>query len=153
MPKQLLKMCSLAVSMLIAACQDSAKPRVTPAEIVGAWVITLSSPPGCTSTGAGQQLFLDVQLSGHSQSPTATVNGGWDFDRRLSPRYSITGTLDYRTGGLTAALWQQKDSVGSTLDAVVQTDGALQGQLVDPRPGFAPNFSGGACTFQVIGQR
>src|SRR5262245_57064906 len=86
---------ALAALLLTAACQDPAKPPITPAQVVGAWVLILNSPSSCSSSGAGQQLHLDLVLSGQSQSQTATVDGGWDFDARVPPRYSIVGSIDF----------------------------------------------------------
>jgi len=144
---------SLVAVVLALACQDPEKPLLTASQVVGAWVIVLNSPPACTSSGSGQQLYLDLVLSGQTQSPTLTVSGGWDFDARVSPRYMINGTVDLRTAHLTASLWQQEDTVGSTLDVVVENYNAMQGQLTDPAPGASGNFSGGSCTFQVTAHR
>jgi hypothetical protein len=92
-------------------------------------------------------------LSGQSQSPTATIDGGWDFDGRVPPRYTIAGELDFPSGHLTASLWQVEDTVGSSIDVVVESYNALQGQLADPALGASGNFTGGPCTFQVTGHR
>lgn len=145
--------CSLVAAILAIACQDPTKPPITPSQVVGAWVLVLNSPAGCASSGAGQQLHVDLILSGQSQSPTAVVDGGWDFDGRVPPRYTIAGELDFPSGQLTASLWQVEDTVGSSLEVVVESYNALQGQLTDPAPGASGNFTGGPCTFQVTGHR
>ena len=143
----------LAATVSALACQDPAKPLVTPSQVVGSWALVLDAPAGCTSSGAGQQLHLDVALLGRSQSPTGTVAGGWDFDTRLTPRYIISGDIDLRTGQLRAALWQQENVMGSALDVVVVSYDSLAGHLTDPVPGASGNFSGGPCTFDVRGHR
>lgn len=143
----------LAATALAIACQDPVKPLITPAQVVGGWVLVLNASPACTSSGVGQQLYLDLALIGQSQSPTATVTGGWDFDSRIPPRYLISGSIDFRTGRLIAALWQQQNSVGSALDVVVAAYEAMQGQLTDPAPGVTGNFSGGSCSFDAAGHR
>jgi hypothetical protein len=142
---------SLVAAVLAVACHDSA--LLPTSQVVGAWVLVLDSPPACTSSGAGQQLHLDLVLTGQAQSPSATVTGGWDFDARVPPRYQINGTIDLRTAHLNASLWQQVDVVGSNLDAVVESYNAMQGELTDPKPGASGNFSGGSCTFQITGHR
>jgi len=143
----------LVPAVLAVACHDPVVPRLPSSQIVGAWVLVLNSPPGCTSSGAGQQLHLDLVLTGQAQSPSATVTGGWDFDARVPPRYQINGTLDVRTAHINTSLWQQVDVVGSHLDVVVESYNAMQGQLTDPTPGASGIFSGGSCTFQVTGHR
>jgi hypothetical protein len=120
---------------------------------VGSWALVLDAPAGCTSSGAGQQLHLNVALLGQSASPTGTVAGGWDFDTRATPRYVISGDIDLRTGQLRASLWQQENVMGSALDVVVVGYDSLAGHLTDPVPGASGNFSGGPCTFDVRGHR
>jgi hypothetical protein len=144
---------AVAAAALALACQDPAKPLLTPSQVVGAWVLVLSASPACTSSGVGQQLHLDLALIGQSQSPTATVTGVWDFDSRVPPRYLVTGSIDFRTARLIASLWQQQDSVGSALAVLVGSYDAMQGQLTDPAPGVSGNFSGGSCSFDVTGHR
>jgi hypothetical protein len=143
----------LVPAVLAVACHDPGKPLVPPSQVVGVWVLELDAPPACTNSGAGQQLHLDLALTGQAQSPSATVTGGWDFDGRVPPRYQINGAMDLRTAHLDASLWQQVDVVGSKLDVVVESYNAMQGQLTDPAPGASGNFSGGSCTFQATGHR
>jgi hypothetical protein len=143
----------VAAAACALACQDPTKPILTPSEVVGAWVLVLSAPPACTSSGVGQELHLDVALIGQSQSPTATVTGSWDFDSRVSPRYLVAGSIDFRTGRFLGALWQQQDSVGAALAVVVGSYAVMQGQLTDPAPGVTGIFSGGSCRFDVVGHR
>lgn len=144
---------SFAVAAFALACQDPAKPLLTSSQVVGTWVLELSTAVSCTSSGVGQQLHLDMALIGQSPSPTATVTGGWDFDTRIPPRYLVAGDIDLRTGRLTASLWQQQGSVGSAFEALVEDYNAMHGQLTDPAPGASGNFSGGSCTFDVTGHR
>ena len=144
---------ALAAAVTLVGCEDPAKPLLTPSQIVGAWVLVLGAPTTCTSSGDGQQLHVDVQLSGQSESPTGTVGGGWDFDTREPPRYAINGTIDLRSGRLLASLWQQDNAIGSALDVVVQSYDSLRGQLSDPVAGASGNFDGGPCTFDLIGHR
>jgi hypothetical protein len=144
---------ALTATLTAVACQDPVKPLLTPSRIVGAWVLVLNSPPACASSGAGQQLHLDLAFSGHSQSPTGVVTGGWDFDSRVPPRYGINGTLDLRSGHLVGSLWQQEAAIGSALDVVLPSADSLRGELTDPAPGASGNFTGGPCVFEVSGHR
>src|SRR5512143_133679 len=141
-----------ATAAFALACRDPLKP-LSPSDVVGAWVLDLSAPPTCTSSGAGQQLHLDLMVVGQSQAPTGSVSGGWDFDTRVPPRYAVAGSVDFRTGRLIGALWQQPNSLGSSLDVTVGGYHSLRGQLLDPASGASPNFTGGSCTFDVVGHR
>ena len=143
----------VAAAALAVACQDPAKPLLSASQLVGRWVLVLSASPACTSSGAGLQLHIDLALIGQSQSPTATVTGGWDFDSRVPPRYLLAGSIDLRNGRLIGFLWQQQDAVGSALNVEVGGYNAMHGQLTDPAPGVSGNFSGGLCSFDVAGHR
>ena len=142
------------------ACGDASSPDVfepgsiTLGDAAGFWEFDVQRNAACFGGRGDIKLFVNLGLDGRDPSLSDGVANFDDLWEIVDPprfEWTVMGNVNLETGRVELRLWLRINEIGSELTGTMTKNGSFRGSLLDPIPGFSPDFVIGSCTFEVTG--
>lgn len=139
----------LLSASLMASCDGPTE--LDASRLVGDWEIAVLTSPDCV-IAQPDTIYFTVHDDFASKSLINIVTD-WGFEPTLQYGWLLTGNMNTGTRTAELNLWHTPLQTGSMITASLSSDGILEGELRDPKPGYSPHYSWAPCYYDVRGRR
>ncbi len=146
----------LMVCSAAAACGwgGTSAPNVSrAATLAGFWDFTHPANYSCAGAVGAASYYFRVDSSGAGPDGLMNVASTWDVDTTLTRPWKVYGWMDLTTGKVQLDFWLLTSFAGQEFDGTIDDSGNVSGTLVDPKPGYQPQFALATCRYPMTGRR